>query len=261
MTENEPFDAPSTARAWNWAADAWEQFVESGADYYRAEVHGPALLEACGNVDGLQVLDLGCGQGYFTRQLAAKGASVVGVDVAEMQLQNARLHEEEMPLGIKYLLMDAAQVVDEWPKDTFDMVTSCMALQDMPQPGRVLQSARQVLKPGGRAVLSLPHPFSDMPFREWERDESGEKLALKVDRYFESGRKLLRWNMARLMYPWETPCWGLTLSEWSELMSGAGFLIRRIHEPRPTEDQVRRLPQMDDCYRLPYFLVSDLAIA
>ncbi len=49
--------------AWNTAADAWREFVRSGADYYRLEVHGPALLDACAPLDGMRVLDLGCGDG------------------------------------------------------------------------------------------------------------------------------------------------------------------------------------------------------
>ena len=118
--------------------------------------------------------------------------------------------------------------------------------------------ARKVLKRDGRLVFSIPHPLTDTPFREWERDRSGGKIALKIDRYFDSGHKLLHWNMARLIYDWATPYWRLTLSEWSQLIDSAGFLIRRIHEPRATGEQVQRLNDLDDCRRLPYFLVFDL---
>ena len=57
------FDDRDSVEAWDSAADAWEEFVESGADYYRTELHGPALLAVCGDVSGLRVLDVGCGQG------------------------------------------------------------------------------------------------------------------------------------------------------------------------------------------------------
>ena len=40
------------------------------------------------------------------------------------------------------------------------------------------------------------------------------------------------------------------------MIAEAGFLVRRIHEPRPTQEQVKRIPDLDDCYRLPYFLTS-----
>ena len=69
--------------SWNAGADAYVHFVDSGADYYRHLVHGPALLQACGDVRGLRVLDVGCGHGYFCRQLAAGGAVVTGVDLSD----------------------------------------------------------------------------------------------------------------------------------------------------------------------------------
>lgn len=46
-----PFSSDRTRRAWDAGAEAWEEFVESGADYYRTEVHGPALLDVCGEIE------------------------------------------------------------------------------------------------------------------------------------------------------------------------------------------------------------------
>jgi len=51
--------------------------------------------------------------------------------------------------------------------------------------------------------------------------------------------------------------WRRTLGEQSELIADAGFLVRRIYEPRPTSTQVERVPDLDDCYRIPYFLIFD----
>lgn len=247
--------------AWDRGAKAWDEFVEGGTDYYRTEVHGPSLLAACGKVRGLRALDLGCGQGYSSRQLAVRGARVVGVDLSEAQLANARRHEEDRPLGIAYHLLDATRVAERWPRGSFELVTACMSLQDMPDAAGALRAARVVLTEPGRLVFSLPNPLTDTPYREWERDERGEKLALKIDRYFESGPRVTRWTMARLRARWETPYWYRTLAEWSVLLDEAGFLIRRLHEARPTREQVDQNPALDDCYRLPYFLVFDVVTA
>lgn len=54
-------DAEAARTSWEESADAWDEFVESGLDYYRIEFHGPALLDECLPVEGLDVLDLGCG--------------------------------------------------------------------------------------------------------------------------------------------------------------------------------------------------------
>jgi 2-polyprenyl-3-methyl-5-hydroxy-6-metoxy-1,4-benzoquinol methylase len=244
--------------AWNAGADAWDTFVESGADYYRHVVHGPALLQACEPVDGLAVLDLGCGQGYFCRELARRGAKVAAVDVSENQIAHARQHEEREPLGIEYYVLSAAQVSERFERGRFQLVTACMALQDMADPAAVLSNAFGVLPDGGRMVFSIPHPCTDTPFREWESDEAGNKQALKLDHYFETGPAICHWGMARLPYHWDTPYWRHTLAEWSEIVAEAGFLIRRIHEPRPTRDEVQRNPHLEDASRLPCFLIFDL---
>jgi hypothetical protein len=121
----------------------------------------------------------------------------------------------------------------------------------------VLHAAATLLHERGRLVFSVPHPCTDTSVREWLRSESGAKLALAIDQYFEGGESVMHWNMPRLKYQWRTPHWRRTLGEWTELTSSAGFLIRRLLEPRPTRRQVRSNPNLDDCARLPYFLSRD----
>lgn len=258
MKQGRTFTNNDARAAWNAAADAWDEFVESGADYYRHDVHGPALLSACEPVKDLTVLDLGCGQGFFCRELAKRGAKVIAIDLADQQIAHAKLHEEQEPLGIEYHVMDATKVAEHFHDRCFPLVTSCMALHDMSDVRGVLRSAFAVIVNGGRMVFSIPHPCTDTPFREWEMDHGGNQTALKIDYYFESGPAICRWNMKRLKYPWDSPYWRYTLTEWSEMISEAGFLIHRLHEPRPTKEQVRQNPYIEDSYRLPTFLIFDL---
>jgi SAM-dependent methyltransferase len=258
MSQGKEFGDGDARAAWNAAADAWDEFVESGADYYRHAVHGPALLRACEPYSGLDVLDLGCGQGFFCRQLARRGARVVAVDLAEQQLAYARQHEAREPLGIEYHLLSATLVAEHWAQGRFQLITACMALHDMADVPAVLRSAFALLPEGGRLVFSIPHPCTDTPFREWERDEAGNKTALKVDSYFDSGPTVCHWSMARLKYHWQSPYWRYTLSEWSDMAGKTGFLLRRLHEPRPTEEQAQQNPHIEDARRLPSFLIFDL---
>jgi len=258
MKQAKEFSDSDSQAAWNAGADAWDEFVESGADYYRHAVHGPALVRACAPVDGLDVLDLGCGQGFFCRELAKRGARVVAIDVAEQQIAYAKQHEEQEPLGIEYLVMSATQAAERLQDRRFHLVTACMALQDMADVPEVLRCAFGLLHEGGRMVFSIPHPCTDTPFREWERDRAGNQTALKINYYFDSGPAVFHWSMKRLKCHWETPYWRYTLSEWSEMIAEAGFLTHRIHEPRPTEEQAGENPHIEDSYRLPIFLIFDL---
>ena len=246
------------AAAWDAAAAAWDEFVETGLDYWRTEVHGPALLAACGDVHNQRVLDLGCGQGWFSRQLAQRGAHVVGVDFSAAQIANARRHEAAHPLGIVYHQLDATLVDEHWPLERFDLVTACMALHDSPDTARILAAARQVLTPVGRMAFSIVHPVAAAPVHEWVRDNEGQKTGLRIDRYFDSGPYVIDWNMARLTTHWATPQWHRTLTEWSTLIAEAGFVITLLDEPRPTPEQAAITPKMIPATRIPYFLIVGL---
>jgi len=243
---------------WNDVAGVWDEFIEGGLDYSRLQVHGPALLRACGSVRGLRVLDLGCGQGFFSRRLARRGAKVTGVDIAEKMVDLAQAHEKKHALGIQYRVMDAATVNEAWPRGAFELAVACMSLHDMADPEAVLRASHRVLAKDGRMAFSIVHPTNSTAFREWETNEKGEYLALKIDHYFEKGEYAVPWTMQRLRHHWSTSSYRFTLADWSAMIEHAGFVIQRIYEPRPTRAQVAQHPENDVAFRLPFFLVFSL---
>jgi 2-polyprenyl-3-methyl-5-hydroxy-6-metoxy-1,4-benzoquinol methylase len=241
-------DAETAQRMWDEAAGAWNEFVESGLDYYRTDLHGPALLEACGDVRGLRVLDLRSGHGWFRRQLAAQAARDTGVDWSPARHEHARAISPD----VAYDVMDAAEV--EQLRSTFDLVTGCMSIMDMPRTGAVLAAATKIAP---RIVFSIPNPVTDAPYRQWKRDANGAKLALEIDRYFETTTTVMRWNMKRLVHHFETVQYRYTLEQWSRMIEDAGLAIARLREPRPSADAVAKRPELADAARVPYFLIVD----
>jgi 2-polyprenyl-3-methyl-5-hydroxy-6-metoxy-1,4-benzoquinol methylase len=258
MSPLPPDHAELARRAWDESADAWNELVETGRDYYRTELHGPALLELAAPVPGEAALDLGCGQGWFSRELARAGARVVGVDWADGMLAHARRLEAEAPLGVRYLHLDAARVDEELAPASFSLVTGCMSIMDMPEPERVLRAARTLLAPGGRIVISVPQPANDTTYRRWKRDEQGRKLALEIDRYFDAEATMLKWSEPRVARAFRTVQYRRTLEGWSRVFETAGLLVRKMREPRPSVEAVARRPDLDDARRLPYFLLFEL---
>src|SRR5437667_10148856 len=99
----EKFDAGSVRDDWDIAADAYAEGQATGRDYYRLEFFGPAQVALCGEVHGVRLLDVGCGTGYFAREMACRGAIVTAVDLSPRMLAHARNSESTAPLGIRYL--------------------------------------------------------------------------------------------------------------------------------------------------------------
>jgi hypothetical protein len=128
----------------------------------------------------------------------------------------------------------------------------------MPRPGAVLAAARPLVRAGGRIVVSIPNPVTDSSFRAWERDAEGNKLALKIDRYFEAETNFMDWNMKRLARGFRTVQYRHTLEGWSRMIEDAGLRVARMREPRPSREVLARCPDLDDASRVPYFLVLDL---
>jgi len=255
LEPTEHFDSDSVRASWDAAADAYAEGQAAGRDYYRYEFFGPQHVSLCGDVEGLSVLDLGCGSGYFAREMALAGASVTAVDISPRMLEHARRIEADTPLGITYLESDAASIGRFVPEGRFDLVTSCMALQDMPGVPGVLQEAHRALRDGGRLVVSIAHPCTDTPFRKWERDDSGGKRWLCIDRYFERGPLEYPWR--GWAYEFSTSAIHATLEDWFGWFLSAGFSLSTLREPRPSEAALANRPDLEDASRVPYYLLLD----
>lgn len=259
MTEPIPtFGADLARDAWDGAADAYTRGQANGRDVFRYHFFGPAQVRACGEVSGVAVLDVGCGNGYFAREMAARGARVTGVDLSPRMIAHARRMEDEAPLGIAYHVADAAEIAALFPPASFDLAVSCMAMQDVPEVPAVLAAVHAVLRPGGRFIASITHPCTETPLRRWERAEDGTKRWLCIDRYFERGPIDCEWS------GWgeptfTTPALHATIEDWFAWITGAGFTVRGFREPRPTDEAIRAVPRLQAAARVPYYIIFDLA--
>lgn len=104
---------------------------------------GAPLIDLLAPRPGERVLDLGCGHGTLTEQLAARGATVVGVDASAEQVAAARAR------GLEAYVADGHALTFE---AAFDAVLSNAALHWMTRPDQVIDGVWQALKPGGRFV-------------------------------------------------------------------------------------------------------------
>jgi len=111
------------------------------------------IEQQAGGLQGRKVVDIGCGGGLLSEGMAARGAEVTGIDLAEQSLDVARLHLHESGLEVDYRHISAEDFAAQNPA-AFDVVTCLEMLEHVPDPKSIVQAAATLLKPGGTLVLS-----------------------------------------------------------------------------------------------------------
>jgi ubiquinone/menaquinone biosynthesis C-methylase UbiE len=216
-------------------ADHYDSFAESySADnesgMFNAYYERPAMIELAGDVDGLRVLDAGCGSGPLAAALREKGAVVTGFDGSPVMIELARkrlgedadLHVAD--LGKPLPFADGA----------FDVVIVSLVLHYLRDWAEPLAELRRVLKPGGRLLLSVYHP-------------TVYKVGYPDANYFAVTEFSEEYTLAdgesmKLTY-WHRP-----LHAMSDSFTEAGFRISVISEPPFSPDMPREFlpPELAD---------------
>lgn len=111
--------------------------------------------DALGAVDGLELVDLGCGTGRHALRLAAAGARVTALDFSEGMLARAR--ERSGAARVRFVSHDLAERLP-FADASFDRAVSGLVLEHLPDLARFFGEVRRVLRPGGRALVSTLHP-------------------------------------------------------------------------------------------------------
>jgi 2-polyprenyl-6-hydroxyphenyl methylase/3-demethylubiquinone-9 3-methyltransferase len=110
-------------------------------------------IDRLASLRGKTVLDVGCGGGILAESMAARGAAVTGIDLAEKPLKVAQLHLLESGLQVDYRLVAAETLAQEGPA-TFDIVTCMEMLEHVPDPSATVNACAELLKPGGHAFFA-----------------------------------------------------------------------------------------------------------
>lgn len=134
--------------------DRWAAVYDHDANPLLA-LEGPAVWATIGDVRGVAALDLGCGTGRHALWLAAAGAVVTAVDFSEGMLAEAR--RKPGADAVRFVVHDLHRSLP-FPSGSFDVVVSGLVLEHLRDLHPFFAEARRVLRPGGRAVVSVMHP-------------------------------------------------------------------------------------------------------
>lgn len=204
------------------SADDYDDFAsdydeENAGSLLNAHYERPAVLALLGDVRGRRILDAGCGSGPLAAELVARGADVAGFDGSPAMIELARRRlGEAVPLTVH----DLAEPLP-YEDETFDDVVASLVLHYIQDWRGPLAEIRRVLKPGGRLVASVNHPF----VRQF--NEPGED-------YFathEYGEEVELNGRTTSLTFWHRP-----LREVVRAVSDAGLVLRVLDEPPPSPD-------------------------
>lgn len=202
------------AASWVDNADAWTTAVRTGAIPSRRAGTDAAILQSIARAPDGPLIDVGCGEGWLARAIAASGRTVVGVDASAPLIEAAQL--AGTPDGPRFERASYAELATRGAElGAPFMVAVCnFALLD-DNLAEALDAIASVLAPNGTLLIQTVHPFTacgDAPYVDGWREETFDAFG---------GR-----------FPSPMPWYYRTMGSWTAALRAAGFVLDAMTEPK-----------------------------
>lgn len=182
------------------------------------------------DVNGLDVIELGCGTGYVSSWLARRGARPVGIDNSPKQLETARAFQREFGIEFPLILGNAEDV--PLPDATFDFAISEYGAAIWADPYKWIPEAARLLRPGGQLMFLGNGTFFMLAVPD--TDEAGPASDRLLHDYF--GMHRFEWADD------DSVEFHLGYGDWIRLLRANDFEVEDMVELRPPVDAVTRFP-------------------
>ena len=237
-------DIPEHAEGFHDEIAVW--YSERKRSSYEFRIQLPVILKLLGDLQGKRLIDICCGPGVYSVEFARRGADVLGVDISQKMLDEAKKNAENANVNLTLQKSDVHSLPS--PDESFDIAVLILAILNT----RIVEEVARVLKPRGLLLYSDTHPIIESKGR-WESDRIGASRI--VEDYFSQDQR--EWQIQlgpertiALMYNTRT------IEQCVNMIANAGFEVLRIVEPKPGEDVRKTDPiHYDRCSRIPYFII------
>ena len=168
--------------SWNPVSTWYDEYLQK-SNTLQSEVIFPNLLRMLGIKQGDSILDVACGQGYFTERLAQLGANVYGTDISKELIAIAEKNAKKQNLNINYRILPAHKA-PHLPDMRVETITVVLAFENIENIADTLTEMNRVLVPGGRVLIVLMHPAFRIPQESsWGYDTERNVQYRTVERY------------------------------------------------------------------------------
>lgn len=229
---------------WDENSANWSTQIDNGSDQINEAFGIPHFLSLTGDIQGKTVLDAGCGEGRSTRHLAMRGGQLTGIDISEAMIENA-IKKNAAQLYQADFAIASCSDLSIFSENQFDVITSFMALMDTPDLSVVLQQFYRVLKPGGKLSIMVRHPCFFTSGMSIFKSPSQQRSGLLVADYFRATPFVERWSFSGSAdVHFKVRRYPYTLSDYLQTLLRNQFKIIQVAEPRPSEELVASIPNL-----------------
>lgn len=206
----------------------------------------PNLVAMLPAVKGRNVVDLGCGFGWFCRWVRDAGAArVLGLDVSEKMLARARADTADA--AIEYRREDLDRLA--LPEGAFDLAYSSLTLHYLANLDAMLRTVHRALVAGGSLVFSCEHPIYTAPREPGFRVGKDGVRTWPLDQYLTEGPRSTDWLAKGVVKQHRT------IGTYLNMLIGLGFTVEHVEEWGPTEAQLAAHPEWAGERERPAFLL------
>ena len=206
-------------------------------------IEQPIFRELLGSVRGQDILDLGCGEAEFGKELLEKGArSYVGLEASEKM---ANLAEKRLA-GLNGEVRCTTIEAYDFKANTFDLAISQLALHYIEDLTETFRKVHRALRPGGRLVFSVEHPIITSSSQSLQISE--RRTAWLVDDYFKTGARVYAWMGSDVIK------YHRTVEDLFSSLQAVGLTVESLRESKPVRERSVDAEEYERRLRIPLFI-------
>jgi len=221
-------------------------------DYYHETQIDPYVYKLIGDPKGKTIYDLGCGNGYISRNLARQGGILFASDVSAKQIEEAK--KKSSNLSINYAVHDATNF-EQYSSKSFDVVFMNMVIHYVQDLEKLFNGVSNLLKQNGIFIFSTNHFFRPhTPYSEWEKGKIDGKdtLFIRITKYLheKSVESIAFWDKTAKFTINQR-----TLQTYVNTMSKYGLYLFHVDEPMSQGFAGDFSKELQESHGIPTFII------